>query len=100
MNSIIDVQPRVYTSASGKSSDDIVTELCTSIENELPGKIDTSTGHPDLFVKGENGLIPSLSTVLLHEVERYNTLLRVIARNLADTKKAILGELLMSDELD
>lgn len=46
------------------------------------------------------GLIPSLSTVLFHEIERYNTLLRVSQQTLINLKKAINGEVLMSDELD
>jgi len=45
-------------------------------------------------------LIPSLSTVLIHEVERYNNLLEVINRTLTDMVKAVKGEILLTDDLD
>ena len=42
----------------------------------------------------------SLSTYLLHEMERFNALLEVIEETLAEVRKAIKGEVSMSDELN
>ncbi len=46
------------------------------------------------------GLIPSLSTVLLQEVERFNTLLNKMSSTLKTLDKAIQGLSIMSQELD
>lgn len=62
--------------------------------------MDISLGNHKLFEKAEYGLIPSLSTVLIHEVERYNNLLDVINRTLTDMVKAVKGEILLTDDLD
>jgi len=53
-----------------------------------------------LFVAGPGGLIASLSTVLLQEMERFNKLINVISHSLEDLQKAIKGEIVMSQELD
>jgi dynein heavy chain len=100
VGTILAVQPRVSTATGGKSDDDIVLELAKGLSDRLPEKLDVSTGHSDLFVTAEYGLIPSLSTVLLQETERFNRLLTVMARSLLDLSKAIKGEIVMSQDLD
>ena len=97
---ILAVQPRISTVSGGKSNDDIVLELAKGITDKLPEKLDVTTGHPDLFVTAEYGLIPSLSTVLLQEIERFNRLIAVMTRSLLDLSKAIKGEIVMSQDLD
>lgn len=100
VGTILAVQPRVSTVTGGKSDDEIVLELAKGLSERLPEKLDVSTGHADLFVAAEYGLIPSLSTVLLQEIERFNRLLSVMARSLLDLSKAIKGEIVMSQDLD
>jgi dynein heavy chain len=99
ISTVLSIQPRVGGSAT-VSSDDIVMELARSIFAGLPELLDPSSGHPDLFVKVEYNLIPSLSTVLLQECERFNVLLTVMARTLTELQQAIKGEVLMSNDLD
>jgi len=53
-----------------------------------------------LFVNNATGLIPSLSTVLLQEIERFNKVLIVISTTLEELEKAIKGEVVMSQDLD
>ena len=50
---------------------------------ELPEDLDRSNGLKDLF-KQVNGLLPSLTTVLLQEMEKFNRLLRTIRISLRD----------------
>jgi dynein heavy chain len=42
----------------------------------------------------------SMNTVLAQEVIRYNKLLILMAKYLADVQKALRGEVVMSEELD
>lgn len=56
--------------------------------------------NPNLLVEDEKGLKPSLTTVLLQEVDRYNILLKVAKESLIKLKNAILGTDLMSENLD
>jgi dynein heavy chain len=58
------------------------------------------SGNKELFVENEQGLIPSLSTVLLQEVDRFNTLLNKMRNTLQLLIKAIQGFALMSQDLD
>jgi hypothetical protein len=46
------------------------------------------------------GRLPSLSTVLLQEVHRYNTLLTTVRASLDDLQKGIKGLTVMSDALE
>jgi dynein heavy chain len=53
----------------------------------------------ELFKK-VNDLLPSLTTVLVQEMEKFNRLLRVMRQSLVDLEKAIFGFILMSETLD
>lgn len=44
--------------------------------------------------------LPSLTTVLLHEVDRYNTLLKIIHASIENLQRAIKGFVVMSEELE
>jgi dynein heavy chain len=99
LNDILSVQPRI-ASSGGRSNDDIVMETVANLSKSLPEALDASTGHSDLFIKVEYDLIPSLSTVLLQEIEKFNRLTSAIKRSLIDIQRAINGEVVMSEELD
>jgi len=53
-----------------------------------------------LFVKNAQGLIPSLSTVLVQELTKFNRLLKKMRQSLIDIDLAIKGFIVMSEELD
>ncbi len=75
MGTILSIQPRVMGQAGGKSSDTLIMEQAESFLEMMPPNLDRADGHEELFEVNEMGLIPSLSTVLLQEMSKFNTLL-------------------------
>lgn len=53
-----------------------------------------------MFVINKEGLLPSLTTFLLQEMERFNKLVTVIAKSLDTLKKALVGEAVMGEDID
>lgn len=53
-----------------------------------------------MFIKNAEGLIPSFSTVLVQEMEKFNRLLKVMRKLLTDIDLAINGFIVMSETLD
>jgi dynein heavy chain len=94
------IQPRVATAAGGLTPDEIVLEKIKDLTARLPTILDREEGLPILFKTDKNGLLSSLTTVLLQEMIRFNKLLRVMKRSLEDLDKAINGFIVMSAELD
>jgi len=56
--------------------------------------------HKELFLINKEGLLPSMTVFLLHEIERFNTLFKVISETLDTLKKAIKGLAVMSEEIE
>ena len=77
----------------------IVLDRSRKILDKVPEDLLKENGMKDLF-KTTNNLLPSLTTVLLQEMEKFNRLLAVMRRTLKDLDKAIHGIILMSEELD
>ena len=48
----------------------------------------------------KDGLIPSMSVFLLHEIERFNMLIKIIKDSLDTLIKAIKGQAAMSEEIE
>eukprot|EP00658_Telonema_sp_P-2_P014423 TRINITY_DN15482_c0_g10_i1.p1 TRINITY_DN15482_c0_g10~~TRINITY_DN15482_c0_g10_i1.p1 ORF type:complete len:415 (+),score=147.84 TRINITY_DN15482_c0_g10_i1:42-1247(+) len=86
---------------AGKSLDEIVGDFVGDLLETLPAKLsaeeDSGTGQFDV---NEEGLMDSMTTVLSHEMNRFNKLIGVIARILSEMNKALQGLVVMSDELD
>ncbi|XP_073398257.1 dynein axonemal heavy chain 6 [Dendrobates tinctorius] len=100
INTILDVQPRSTSQGAGKSNDEIVSELATSILSKLPDKLDMEVASEMLFTKDSKGRVSSLTTVLGQEVDRFNNLLRVLKNSLETLNKAIAGFVVMSEEME
>ncbi|XP_060619679.2 dynein axonemal heavy chain 6 isoform X2 [Anolis sagrei] len=100
INTILDVQPRSTTQGTGKSNDEIVEELATSILAKIPEKLDMDTASETLFVKDDKGRVDSLTTVLGQEVDRFNNLLSLLRTSLKTLNKAIAGFVVMSEEME
>jgi hypothetical protein len=64
----LSIQPRVGGGAGGKTPDEIVTERAKELKKNLPPLLDKHAGKKDLFKQDKQGLISSLSTVLLQEM--------------------------------
>lgn len=82
ITTILSIQPRVATGAGGKTPDEIVTERSKELKKNLPPILDRATGKKDMFKPDKQGLISSLSTVLLQEMQRFNKLLAVMRTSL------------------
>ncbi|KAG8249562.1 Dynein heavy chain 6, axonemal [Homalodisca vitripennis] len=97
---IMEVQPRESAGAEGKSSDEIAFELADMIKERIMTKIDPDEAHPILLRTDSRGTLPSLTTVLFQEVDRFNRMLRVMHTSLRDLQLAIKGLVVMSDQLE
>lgn len=92
---LLSLQPKIAAAKGGQSREDKVIELATNVLLQLPEQIDYDTTVQ--ILKDD----PSpLNVVLLQEIERYNQLLTVIKSSLEDLKRAILGLVVMSNELE
>ncbi|XP_066474528.1 dynein axonemal heavy chain 6 [Tiliqua scincoides] len=100
INIILEVQPRSTAQGSGKSNDEIVHELASSILHKIPEKLDMEAATETLFEKDDKGRLNSLTTVLGQEVDRFNGLLRLLRTSLETLNKAIAGFVVMSEEME
>jgi len=84
-----------------KTPEDIVSDMTDDLLENMPGIMspeeDEGTGQFDIL---ESGLMDSMATVVSHEMNRFNKLIRVIMRILGEMAKALKGLVVMSDELD
>ena len=95
LETILGMQPR--TSAStGKSSDELVSEILKTIEQYTPEVFD----YEGVFKKYQTEYTESMNTVLIQEVIRYNNLLAIIKKHIDLLKRAMSGRIVMSDEMD
>jgi dynein heavy chain len=84
----------------GKSPDELIDEMAEHLLSKLPEELTREEGNKDLFTCGKDGLMASLTTNLLQEMERYNKLLKTIKVSLNSTRNAIKGLEVMSEDLD
>ena len=100
MHTLLSLQPRSAGGGGGKSSDEIVTEMCVDIEGKVPDILDEEEAGETTFVIQPNGLLNSLAIVLEQEMIKFNRLIRTMNSALRDMKRAIKGLIVMSGELD
>ncbi|EDV29711.1 uncharacterized protein TRIADDRAFT_18356 [Trichoplax adhaerens] len=100
IRTVLDVQPRIMTSASGQTSDEIILELADNILKKLPDKLDITQGEKSLFELDDLGRSNSLTVVLSQEFDRFHNLVNVIKTSLDSLTKAIMGVVVMSEELE
>uniref|UniRef100_A0A8C4FET8 Dynein axonemal heavy chain 6 n=1 Tax=Catagonus wagneri TaxID=51154 RepID=A0A8C4FET8_9CETA len=100
INTILEVQPRSSSGEEGKSNDEIVQELVASVRTRVPETLEMESASESLFVKDPQGRLNSLTTVLGQEVDRFNSLLKLIHTSLDMLSKAIAGLLVMSEEME
>jgi dynein heavy chain len=94
-NSILLTLPR-QASGEGKGPDDIIDELCESILSEVADVFnleEIAKAYPVLYEE-------SMNTVLGQECVRFNRLIVVVRSTLAAIRKAIVGLVVMSEDLE
>ncbi|XP_065162410.1 dynein axonemal heavy chain 6 isoform X2 [Atheta coriaria] len=100
IRTIMESQPRVAGGADALSTDTIVHDLAEKIIGRILSNISTDDAINKLFIRDDKGRLPSFTTVLMQEVDRFNKLLKLIHDSMAQLKKAIKGLVLMSDALE
>jgi len=91
----LSVQPR-SSSKTGKSREEVISDMATNIEKKTPPVYD----FDEIFKKYPTEYTESMNTVLVQEVIRYNRLLEVMKISMINVKKALKGEIVMSEELE
>eukprot|EP00667_Euglena_gracilis_P000017 EG_transcript_17 len=86
--------------AGGGSQDQLVDALANELLGKAPEPIDRKKAHPSIFKATAAGVIPSLSTVLVQEFDRFNYLLARIRSTLMELRRAIAGEVILSSDLE
>ena len=95
LETILLMQPRTG-SGGGKSREDIIRDIARGIEGNLPTKFnidDVATQYPTQYNE-------SMNTVLFQEVIKYQRLLNLMEISLANVQKALVGRIVMSEELE
>ncbi|XP_065087185.1 dynein axonemal heavy chain 6 [Ochlerotatus camptorhynchus] len=88
------------TEAALAAMDKICLDKTHTIRAAIAKSINSDNPYPDLMKRDSKNRIPSLTTVLLQEIERFDRLLSVIHSNLNDLEKAIQGFVVMSESLE
>ncbi|GFR44385.1 hypothetical protein Agub_g5605 [Astrephomene gubernaculifera] len=100
VEAVLSIQPRLSGGSSGKSSDEVVSELAAQLQEGLPAQLSREEAALGLFDRTETGQLNSLSVVLGQEMDRFNRLAAAVATSLAELQKAIKGLVVMSGELE
>ncbi len=100
---LVNLQPRTATSSTGISREDFITKIAADIKSRVPDPIDevyVRRKFDELAAgRGEPTIGPT-TIVLLQEIERWNRLVLKMQKSLDDLRRALAGEMGMSNELD
>ena len=97
---VTDIQPALGGGGSGGSAEEVVQELANQLLSQVPPLFDRADAGEGVFALNEHNELNSLQIVLLHEMGRFNRLLKRMKTSLVDLGKAIKGLVVMSSELD
>ena len=101
-DTVLSLQPRVGggTAEGEKSPEDIVAEFAAELEEQNPDVLDREKAAKGMFELLPSGAFRSLDTVLIQEMDRFNSLIRTISSTLKELQKAIKGIVVMSADLE
>ena len=94
-DTLLSLQPRT-ASTVGRTREEEVADAAMTIEKRLPENFDMETISMMYPVVYEE----SMNTVLVQECLRYNKLLVVMKATLLELQKALVGQVVMSGELE
>lgn len=103
---LISLQPRKAGGGDGMSREDYITSIAKDLESKIPIESMDVGSYDLMIIRRElsgrpGGQAPSpCQVVLLQELERWNALVMRMASSLQSLRKALTGEIGMSDELD
>lgn len=100
LRTVLSIQSRGSGGSSSQNNDMLVNDIATKIKEELPQLLTKEGSCKDLWKVNKRGLVASLTTYLLQEIERFNKLLVIIDKSIDELKDAIIGLAVMSEELD
>jgi len=92
---VLALQPRT-SSGAGLSREDTIDQLAVDTAQRVPGPYDMEPIMKAFPVRYDE----SMNTVLQQEIIRYNKLLSVMRSSLANVRKALVGQMVMTEELD
>ena len=100
MEAIISIQPRSGGAGGGKSSDDIVADLSSDLQEKLPKLLSDEGASSITFATDADGTVNSMGTFVSIEMGKFNKMLKQISKSLVELQRAIKGFVIMSSELD
>jgi len=95
LENVLSIQPR-QSGGGGKTREQAIGEIALQIEEKTPPPFDIE----EVQQKFPTDYKESMNTVLTQELVRYNKLLVIMQEMLVELKKALVGEVVMSEELD
>jgi len=100
LTTVTDIQPALGGGGAGASAEDTVQALASQLAAQVPDPMDRKDAGDNVFALNAKGELNSIQIVLLHEMGRFNKLLKRIKTSLKDLGNAIKGLVVMSSELD
>jgi len=105
LDTVASIQPREgLATGAGRGPDEVVAALTEDLVANLPQCLSADDPEQPIygaqFEVGADGLMHSMATVLLHEMGRFNKLLKEMRASLLELEKALRGMVVMSDELE
>lgn len=103
---LISLQPRTAGGGGGMSREDYIATTAKDVNAKIPltsmdvGTYDLLQTRVLLLHRNGTDTITPCQVVLLQELERWNNLVKKMALSLLDLRRALVGEIGMSDELD
>jgi len=103
---LISLQPRSGGGGGGISREGYIEQVASDIEGKVPiqsmdvGTYDLMVVRQQLLDRNHGKPPTPCQVVLLQELERWNAMCKRMAGSLQDLKRALVGEIGMSDDLD